>query len=71
MATRPGVQSIEEQVANWTQAELLDLTARLIEIAKSKGKPRKKKHDLSKYVGTLKTEIDPLEFQRQIRAEWD
>jgi hypothetical protein len=27
--------------------------------------------DLSRFAGTLKTTVDPVEFQKQIRAEWD
>jgi hypothetical protein len=27
--------------------------------------------DWSRYAGTLGTTVDPVEFQRQIRAEWD
>ena len=28
------------------------------------------KVDLKKYVGVLKTDINPLDYQRQIRNEW-
>jgi hypothetical protein len=30
----------------------------------------KKNVDLSKYAGIMKLSIDPLEYQRQIRDEW-
>ena len=29
------------------------------------------KKDLRKYAGILKTDIDPLEYQKQIRDEWE
>lgn len=29
------------------------------------------KKDLRKYAGILKTDIDPLEYQKQIRNEWE
>ena len=29
------------------------------------------KKDLRKYAGILKTDIDPLEYQKQLRNEWE
>lgn len=29
------------------------------------------KRDIMKYAGKLKTDIDPLEYQRQMRDEWE
>jgi hypothetical protein len=29
------------------------------------------KRDIMKYAGKLKTSIDPLEYQKQIRDEWE
>lgn len=29
------------------------------------------KKDIMKYAGKLKTDIDPLEYQRQMRDEWE
>ena len=29
------------------------------------------KKDLRKYAGILKTDIDPLEYQKQMRNEWE
>lgn len=29
------------------------------------------KKDLKKYAGILRTEIDPLEYQKKIRDEWE
>jgi len=29
------------------------------------------KNDIRKYAGILKTEIDPLEYQKQMRNEWE
>ncbi len=60
---------IEEEVGHWSQAEVLDLVGRLVEIAREKGAP--KTGDLTPYYGILKTDIDPMEYPRQIRAEWD
>lgn len=66
----PTKQSIEDEVGTWSQAEVLDLATRLIEIARDKATSRKAT-DLSEYRGILKTDLDPMEYQRQIRAEWD
>lgn len=33
-------------------------------------KSNKNEFDLDKYFGILKTDIDPIEFQRNIRDEW-
>lgn len=63
-------EKIEEEVGGWSQAEVLDLAGRLIEIAREKG-AAPKIADLSRYRGILQTDIDPMEYQRQIRAEWD
>ncbi len=29
------------------------------------------KRDIMKYAGKLKTDIDPLEYQKQMRDEWE
>ncbi len=29
------------------------------------------KKDLRKFAGVLKTDIDPLEYQKQVRNEWE
>jgi uncharacterized protein YqgV (UPF0045/DUF77 family) len=29
------------------------------------------KKDIKKYAGALKTDIDPLEYQRKMRNEWE
>ncbi|ELR68862.1 hypothetical protein C900_05688 [Fulvivirga imtechensis AK7] len=29
------------------------------------------KKNIKKYAGVLKTDIDPLEYQKQMRNEWD
>lgn len=63
-------EKIEEEIGGWSQAEVLELAGRLIEIAREKG-AAPKVGDLGPYYGILKTDIDPMEFQRQIRAEWD
>jgi len=41
---------------------------KLIDEVVSKTSP---KDDLKKYAGVLKTIIDPLEYQRQMRNEWE
>ena len=63
-------ETIEAEVEGWSQAEVLDLVGRLVDIAREKG-TGPKVGDLSRYRGILKTDIDPMEYQRQIRAEWD
>ncbi|MFI5385114.1 MAG: hypothetical protein ACHQ50_03245 [Fimbriimonadales bacterium] len=65
----PILKQIEQQAELLSQAEVLDLVSRLVDIAKEKAPARQT--DLSKYSGILKHGPDPLEFQRQIRAEWD
>lgn len=65
----PILRSIEEQVGPLSQAELLDLATRLIEIAKSKAGDFHKS-DLGRYRGILKSDIDGLEHQRRMRDEW-
>ena len=63
-------ETIESEVEGWSQAAVLELVGRLVAIAQEKGgKP--KVGDLSRYYGILKTDIDPMEYPRQIRAEWD
>lgn len=37
-------------------------------IKKMKTKPKK---DLSKYAGTIKWDVDPVDYQRKIRNEWE
>jgi len=66
----PIMRTIEQQLPNLSQAEILSLAARLIALAQERVK-RSAESDLSKYNGILKHGPDPLEFQRQIRAEWD
>ena len=66
----PIVKQIEAEATSLTQAEELDLVGRLIEVAKAKGGPVIES-DLARYRGILKTNLDPMDFQRQIRAEWD
>ena len=63
-------KAIEAEVEGWSQTEVLELVGRLVEIAREKSNGHKV-GDLSPYRGILKTDIDALEYQRQIRAEWD
>ena len=63
-------KAIEAEVEGWSQADVLDLVGRLVEIAKGKDHGHKV-GDLGPYRGILKTDIDPMEYQRQARAEWD
>ena len=41
------------------------------QIKKSSVSPRLKKGNLKKFFGINPTEIDGLEFQKKVRAEWD
>lgn len=66
----PIVKSIEQQLPNLSQAEILGLAARLIALAQERVKSPAES-DLSKYSGILKPDVNPLQFQKQIRAEWD
>ena len=63
------LRAIEEQLLKLSQAEILDLAARLIALAQEKAS--RGVTDLSAYRGILKHGPDPLEYQKQIRAEWD
>ena len=63
------LRAIEEQLLKLSQAEILDLAARLIALAQEKAS--RGETDLSAYRGILKHGPDPLEHQKQIRAEWD
>ncbi len=63
------MQEIAKQLPSLTQAEILDLAARLIALARVK--EGQKETDLSKYLGILKNGPDPLEYQKDIRGEWD
>ena len=45
-------QEIENEVRNWSKAEVLDLASRLIAIAQGKPEPSKT-GDLTRYYGTL------------------
>ncbi|NEQ34778.1 MAG: hypothetical protein F6K40_00015 [Okeania sp. SIO3I5] len=47
---------------DWQEIEKLLAIAQL--------KTQTKSVDLSKYAGTIKLSIDPLEYQQQIRDEW-
>ena len=67
---RTKAKGVERTVADWSQSEVLELAGRLIEIAREKG-AGPKRGDLSAYYGILKTDIDAMEYGRQIRAEWD
>ncbi len=64
------MKTIEQQLPNLSQSEILRLAARLIALAQERVKGRAES-DLSKYSGILKPDVDPLQFQKQIRAEWD
>ena len=65
----PIIKQIEAEAQTLSQAEVLDLVVRLTQIARSKGE--KHEIDWSRYAGVLKLTVDPLEYQRQIRSEWD
>ena len=63
------LKNIEQEVAGLSQAEVLDLAARLIEIAKAK--THRQPLDLSQYSGILDPRLDPLEYQHAMRDEWE
>ena len=48
-----------------------DATDSEIKAALDKAKGLRKKKKLVKYFGKLKLEVDGLEFQKQVRNEWD
>ncbi len=64
----PILKQIEQQSEALSQAEILDLAARLIEIAKTKniGIPT----SWGNYDGILDPKLDPLEYQRTVRQGW-
>lgn len=67
----PNLRAIEQHLPLLTQPEILDLAARLIALAQANANSEIKETDLSRYRGILKHGPDPLEYQRQARAEWD
>lgn len=67
----PRLKAIEAQLPLLTAPEILDLAARLIALAQAKVASGAVETDLSPYRGILKCGLDPLEYQRQVRAEWD
>lgn len=63
------VEEVEAAVSEWPQEKVLDLIARLATLARERQAARVV--DWSRYSGILQTDIDPLDYQHQIRAEWD
>jgi len=66
----PILRQIEKQAELLTQGDVLDLVARLAEIAKAKALP-KAPIDWSRYEGILDPRLDPLEYQHAVRDEWE
>jgi hypothetical protein len=64
------LKAIEDKIPQLSEDEMLQLAASLIQAARTKSGERKK-IDWSKFKGVLKGDIDPLEYQRQMREEWD
>lgn len=64
------LKAIEEKIQQLSEDEMLQLAASLIQAARTKSGERKT-IDWSKFRGVLKGDFDPLEYQRQIREEWD
>ena len=49
----------------------LDLIVVIEDIPESiTGEEKKSKYDFSEFVGAIKWDIDPLEYQRKMREEW-
>jgi len=65
----PIIKHIEAEAQALSQAEVFDLVARLTLLAKSKGE--KRQLDWNRFAGVIKLTVDPLEYQRQSRAERD
>ena len=64
----PIMRTIELQLPNLSQSEILSLAARLIALAQERV-DRPADSDLSKYSGILNHGPDPLDFQQTIRSE--
>ena len=62
-------RKIEQQVEDWPSADLRELAARLIDLAEHKTKSVQLA-DPARFVGSVNLTVDPVEFQRAIRAEW-
>ncbi len=64
------MRTIEQQLPKLSEAEILSLAARLIAVVRARASGHNET-DLSHYSGILSAGPDPLEFQKQIRSEWD
>lgn len=63
---------IEAALPGLSDLDLLMLADRAIQVARSRQESSKRTSvDLNEFSGFLKTDIDPLEYQRQVRAEWE
>lgn len=60
------VDRLRKEADKLTSKEQIQLAELLLEDARKKAEDI----DLSAFAGTVKMTIDPLEFQRSIRAEW-
>jgi hypothetical protein len=63
---------IEAALPGLSDPDLLMLADRAIQVARSRHvSGTRTPVDLNEFSGFLKTDIDPLEYQRQVRAEWE
>lgn len=66
----PELESIRKEMDNLTADEKKELVLYLISDSDSP-KYIVKETDLSKYYGTIHFPVDGVEFQNQVRSEWD
>ena len=64
------LKAIEDKIQQLSEDEMLQLAASLTQAARARAGDRKR-IDWSKFKGVLKADIDSLDYQRQIREEWD
>lgn len=63
-------KAIQEKIQLLSEDERLELAASILRSANRKSSGGKK-IDWSKFKGVLKSEVDPLEYQRRMRDEWN
>jgi hypothetical protein len=66
----PELRAIESKIPSLSADELLRLAGEMFQAAR-KLPPTPREIDWKRYVGVLTSGPDPVEFQRNVREEWD
>jgi hypothetical protein len=70
MIESTNLRAIRPHLPHLTETEMLDLATELIQRAKAIHSP-KPPVDWERFKGVISDGPDPLEYQRQIREEWE